>query len=109
MIDDIELIRRFREEPFVPSPEVLQDARAQLAAAIFREELGEAVPAASSEEFSLTDSRRPRTRPRRRTAVLVISVAAIVIALVAYVMTPSPAIHGGRVAPGSTQHWRLAG
>jgi photosystem II stability/assembly factor-like uncharacterized protein len=110
MIDDIELIRRFRNEPFEPNPEILQDAREQLAAAMLREQLGEAVPSRSIGELSVIDSMPPRSRHRRRTtAVAICSVAAVVVALVAYVATPKSAIRGGSVAPASTQHWQLAG
>jgi photosystem II stability/assembly factor-like uncharacterized protein len=48
-------------------------------------------------------------RPRRAAVVVVCSVAAVAVALVAYVAVPGPATRGGTGAVATSGHWRVAG
>jgi len=89
---------------------VVRHAREQLAEEMVREQLGDAFPLRSIRELSVVDSMSPRVRHHRRaTALVVCSVAAVVVALVAYIYVLSPAIRGGSGTAVSSQHWQLAG
>jgi photosystem II stability/assembly factor-like uncharacterized protein len=109
MIDDIEVIRRFRNEPFEPDAEVVQDAREQLAAAMLRDQLGEPISTRSIRDLSVIDSTSAKARHGRRVMTAAICSIAALVALVVYVATPKSAIRGGGVATLSAQHWQLAG
>ena len=110
MMDDIEVIRRFRNESFEPDAGVVQDARERLAAAMLRERLGEPISTHSIRDLSAMSSTSAKTRHRRRvTTAFVCSIAAFVVAFIVYVATPNSVTRGGGVATLSAQHWQLAG
>jgi hypothetical protein len=89
---------------------VVRHAREQLGEAMLGDQLGDAVPLRSFRELSVVDSMSPRVRHHRRATVLVVcSVAAVLVALVAYLYPPSPATRGGSGAVVSSPHWKLAG
>jgi hypothetical protein len=80
MIDELDYIRRFRNEPYEPTREVLDNAREQLAEVMLREELGEgAIPQPVREHRS-----RPRLGRRARRVAIGAAVA-LVIGVVATV------------------------
>jgi hypothetical protein len=88
----------------------VQHAREQLAEVMLGDQLGETVPFHPIRELSVVDTMSPKFRHHRRATVLAVcSVAAVVVALVAYLYMPSPAIRGGSGAAVSSQHWQLAG
>jgi hypothetical protein len=89
---------------------LLRRAHEQLGEVTLGDELGEAVVLRSIGGLSVVDSMLPRVRHHRRiTALVVCSVAAVVVALVAFVFTPDAANRGGSGTAVSSQHWQLAG
>jgi hypothetical protein len=100
MIDELDHLRRFRNEPFEPSPEVLQNARQQLAEAVLREQLGDGVISRPVREH--------RSRPRLGRWARRVTIGAVVALVIGLTAALFPLQSGPSRTAAATVLYRLA-